>query len=217
MALNQRIVLASSSPRRREFFLALGLDFQVRTALVDEASVRCETPEQTVALLSRLKAEAVGALAPGALVVAADTVVIFDGEVLGKPRDSADASRILRMLSGRTHRVCTGVTVLMDSEACATEVADSEITMREYTETEIERYVATGDPLDKAGAYAIQHPGFSPVAQIRGCYANVMGLPLCHLARAFRRLDRPLGVDVPGLCRGQTGYYCGIHDRYLPG
>ena len=202
------ILLASGSPRRREFLRALSLPFEARTASVDETPLPGEAPPETASRLSRAKAEAVAGDAPGRWVVGADTVVVLEGEALGKPRDPSDAACMLRRLAGRSHSVYSAVTVLAPDGRSATELACARVTMRAYTDAEIQRYVATGDPMDKAGAYAIQNPEFAPVAHIGGCYANVMGLPLCHLARALQLLGYPLRVDVPAVCRSHTGFDC---------
>jgi septum formation protein len=203
-----RLVLASSSPRRREFLRALGIGFEVRTASVDETQLPGEAPEDLAARLSRLKAHAVAAREPECWVVGADTVVAFEGEVLGKPADASDAARILRLLRGRRHRVCSGVTVLSPEGRTNTRVVCSDVWMRQYSDAEIESYIATGDPMDKAGAYAIQHPVFAPVERIDGCYANVMGLPICHLAAMLHGLEHLHVPDAREACRRSTGFPC---------
>ncbi len=162
--------------------------------------------------LSRQKARAVaGRLTGGAMVIGADTVVVYDGRVLGKPRDADEARQMLRTLRGRTHLVHSGVTVI-DTERGreVTSAATSSVLMRPYLDEEIERYVTSGDPLDKAGAYAIQHVQFHPVEAIEGCYASVMGLPLCHLTAALRALGYPLPLDPAVVCEQATGHRCGL-------
>lgn len=212
-----RIVLASKSPRRRDFFRLLGLDFVADSSDADEDIAGDQTPAEAVRALSQRKARAVAARHPDALVVGADTIVVLDGEILGKPADRDEAVAMLRRLRGRAHDVLSGVTLILPSGAEITECAESRVVMRDYSEAEIAVYVDSGDPMDKAGAYAIQNRAFRPVAQIEGCYANVMGLPLCHLARAFLQAGAPLDVDVPALCRAETGYPCAVYPQYWPG
>jgi septum formation protein len=176
------LVLASQSPRRRALLAALGLAFTVDAADVDETPLPGEAPADMVCRLGRAKALAVAARHAGAAVLAADTVVALDGLLLGKPVDVAEACAMLRALRGRTHQVYTAICVAKDDYLDA-RLSISDVTMRPFSDVEIAAYVATGDPLDKAGAYAIQHPLFSPVAAWAGCYAGIMGLPL-RLARA---------------------------------
>jgi len=143
---------------------------------------------------------------PGQITIGADTAVVLDGEVFGKPRTAEEATTMLRRLRGRTHCVLTAVAVLADGRAHVV-AASAEVQMRDYSDEEIAAYVATGDPLDKAGAYALQHGQFHPVALVRGCYQDAIGLPLCHLAR----LLRAEGVHVPdplSLYGGELGRRC---------
>ncbi len=188
----RRLILASASPRRQELLARLGLPFEVRTAAVDETPQAGEAPEALVRRLSRDKARAVaGQVAPGPIVIAADTAVVLrnGGEVLGKPTDPAEATAMLRRLRGRTHTVLTAIALIDTARALLlTGLARTAVTMRDYSDEEIAAYIATGDPFDKAGAYAIQHPGFHPVASLKGSYTNVVGLPLPHLVRALKRL-----------------------------
>jgi MAF protein len=169
-----------------------------------------------VCRLSRTKAEALAEDYSERLIVAADTIVVLDGQVLGKPADADEATAMLRKLRGREHLVLSGLTVLgLSTGQRATELAQTTVWMRPYSDDEISRYVASGDPLDKAGAYAIQHREFNPVACIQGCYASVMGLPLCHLTRALSRLELTLPVDVARVCQGFTGHRCSIAREIL--
>jgi MAF protein len=208
-----RFILASGSPRRRELFALFNVPFDIASADVDEAPHDGESPDQMVARLSQAKVSAVAGLLalPGdALIIfAADTTVSLDGVSLGKPVDGADAQRILRALRGRTHQVYTAITLLdTHTDHLVTDVATTDVPMREYGDDEIAAYIASGDPLDKAGAYAIQHNGFHPVAEMRGCFANVMGLPLCHLARALRAFGFEPQADIPATCQAHIGYDC---------
>jgi len=188
----RRLILASASPRRRELLARLGLPFEVRTAAVDETPQPGEAPEALVRRLSRDKARAVaGQVALGPIVIAADTAVVLRNgdEVLGKPADPAEAAAMLRRLRGRTHTVLTAIALIDTARPLLlTGLARTAVTMRDYSDEEIAAYIATGDPLDKAGAYAIQHPGFHPVASLKGSYTNVVGLPLPPLVRALKRL-----------------------------
>ena len=178
------IILASQSPRRRELLEQIGLtDFVVRPARGEEKAGPGLSPDRLVEELSRRKAEEAALSAgPDALIIAADTVVAIGGQVLGKPRDGVDAARMLSLLSGRTNTVYTGVTV---SRAGRFETGHeaTHVRFRPLTEKEIAAYVATGEPLDKAGAYGIQGIGALLVEGIQGDYGNVVGLPLCLLGR----------------------------------
>ncbi len=186
------------------------MPFITAAADVDEEIGEGESPQEMVRRLSLAKARAVALSYPEGLIVAADTTVVLDGDVLGKPADEAEAIAMLRRLRGRKHTVFSGVTAYP-----ITELAESAVWMRAYTDEQVARYAASGDPLDKAGAYAIQHQSFSPVERIEGCYASVMGLPLCHLVRALAQLGVMLPVDVPQACQGFTGYHCLIAEEIL--
>jgi septum formation protein len=177
------LILASASPRRRELLKQTGFTFEVRPAHVNEDPYPDEDPVAYVVRLARHKAQSVlaeissDAPAQSAVVLGADTTVTLDGHILAKPEDAADAARMLRMLSGRTHRVITGVAV---ASATGTEVA-AEITGVQFltlTDEEINSYIATGEPMDKAGAYGIQGYAAKWIPRIEGCYSNVVGLPL---------------------------------------
>jgi septum formation protein len=205
------LILASASPRRRQLFSLLEVSFTSLTADVEESRGRGETPEEMVCRLSQAKAEALAKDYPEKLIIAADTIVVLDDQVLGKPADADEAVAMLRKLRGREHLVFSGLAALGPSMGQrATELVRTTVWMRPYSDEEISHYVASGDPLDKAGAYAIQHPEFNPVAYIQGCYASVMGLPLCHLRRALGRLGLALPVDVPHVCQDFTGHRCSL-------
>ena len=182
-----QIVLASGSPRRQELLRRIGLtEFTVVVPEADESCPAGLTPQETVAHISRQKAEAARALtAPDAIVITADTMVFLGGERLGKPRDEADALRMLRELSGSRHLVCTGVTVRQgDKEFCFTSSTD--VYFRSATDAELRAYIACGEPMDKAGAYGIQGRGSLLVERIDGDFFNVMGLPVLPLAEALK-------------------------------
>ena len=181
-----QLILASQSPRRRDLLQLLQVTFTVRPADIDEAMDPTKPPEQEVARVSKLKAEATSR-EPGDVVIAADTIVVLEDRVLGKPADKAEAISMLRALSGRDHQVMTGITVLRGSNAIThTEITD--VHFRPLTEEEIFRYVETGEPMDKAGSYGIQGYAAPFVEGIRGDYYNVMGLPVCRLQQMLHRL-----------------------------
>ena len=191
------IILASQSPRRRELLGQMGLtDFIIRPAVGEEKAAPGLSPAQLVEALSLRKGLEVAAAAdPGDLVIAADTVVAVDGRVLGKPHSKEEAAEMLSALSGRAHTVYTGVTLCRDGEVL-TEHEATAVTFRPLTPGEIDAYVATGEPMDKAGAYGIQGYGALLVEGIQGDYSNVVGLPVCRLGRMLARF----GVDVLALC-----------------
>jgi septum formation protein len=183
MTTSPPIVLASGSPRRFDLLSSLGVAFTVATSGVDEAFAPGIAPEELVAHLAERKARAVAETLPAGLVIGADTTVAIDGDILNKPVDAAEARRMLRQLRGRTHAVWTGIALIdaaTDAGRCS--AVRSLVRMRGYTDDEIDAYVTTGEPLDKAGAYAIQGGAGVFVQAIEGCYANVVGLPLCELA-----------------------------------
>ena len=183
------LILASNSPRRRQLLSLTGWKFTVSAADVDESLSANESPADYVLRLAETKARAIQA-DTYQVILAADTTVVNGSEILGKPKDSAEATAMLKGLRGRTHQVYTGIALfrprdgLLLKDLCVTDVP-----MRDYSDEEIEAYVRTGDPLDKAGAYAIQHPEFKPVARMDGCFASVMGLPVCHVIRLMRKMD----------------------------
>jgi len=173
-----RIVLASGSPRRRELLQAAGIPFDVMTADVVETRIDGEVPEMMVQRLAALKAKAVAARCPDRIVLGADTVVVLDGMVLGKPRDLDDARRMLSMLSGRTHRVLTGVAIVFPNAESAQWCCETSVTFKVLSSMDIEKYLSLVDVLDKAGAYAVQSHGELLVEKIDGLLSNVIGLPV---------------------------------------
>ncbi len=215
------LVLASASPRRRELLALGGWAFTLRPAEVAEIPNPGEPPADFVRRMSLAKAQlAAQGVDAGALVVGADTVVTLDGQIIGKPANPAAAANTLRRLRGRTHEVFTGLAVIdTRSGEAHTDLARSRVTMRDYGDAEIEAYVATSDPLDKAGAYAIQYKGFQPVAveQFSDCFANVMGLPLCHLLRRLRELGAEPAADLPAECQAFIQYRCPVFEKILKG
>ncbi len=186
------IILASKSPRRRQLLSMMGLDFTVRTADIDETMDSAQTPAHETAAVCRRKAEKIAQdTAPGDVVIAADTIVVIGGKILGKPQDEEDAARMLRLLSGHTHTVYTGLCVICGAQA-QTQVVASEVTFRPLSSEEIRAYIKTGEPMDKAGAYGIQGYGAMFVSHLEGDYFSVMGLPVCTLSGMLRAAGVPV-------------------------
>lgn len=191
-----RLILASSSPRRRALIASLGQPFDITKPDIDETIQRGESPLEYVLRLSREKAAAVVRTAPeSALVLAADTIVVasdtpdtgMTDDLLGKPANPNEAEMMLRRLQSHPHHVYTAFTLhrVGDATPLHVERVGTRVTMRDYSDADIAAYIATGDPFDKAGGYAIQHAGFHPVERIDGCYNNVVGLPLCRVKSAL--------------------------------
>lgn len=194
------IILASKSPRRKQLLSMMGLEFTVQTADIDETMDPSQTPAHEVAAVSARKAEKIAALHPQDVIVSADTIVVIDGKILGKPKDEQDAARMLRLLSGRTHTVYTGLTVHANGKA-NTQVVSTGVTFRDLSNAEIAAYIETKEPMDKAGAYGIQGYGSMFVSHLDGDYFCVMGLPVCTLAWMLR----DAGVDAPRCGRAHSG------------
>ena len=183
-----RFVLASASPRRRELLSSIGLQFDVAPSAVPEELQHGEAAEEYVIRLSRQKAAAVAELQRDRWIIAADTIVVLGDQILEKPGDAADAKRMLGAIAGQTHVVYTGVTVkCLQNNYADTHVAASEVRMLPLNAKEIDWYIATGEPLDKAGAYAAQGVGALFIESIHGSYTNVVGLPLALLFQMLRR------------------------------
>lgn len=203
------LVLASRSPRRQELLAALGVDFAVHAADVDETPYPGESPEDAAQRLAQEKALAVAARRPGCVVLASDTVVALGDAILGKPADAAEATAMLRSLRGRPHRVLSAVYALNQATGQAASALNvSQVWMRNYTDAEIAAYVASGDPMDKAGAYAIQSRSFAPVARIEGCFAGVMGFPLADVAQVLTVVGLAVPREVAAACRPFSGRCC---------
>jgi len=181
-----RLVLASASPRRKEILAAAGFAFDVRPAHLNEERLPGENPEDFARRLAKEKAEAVAAL-PDETVLGADTVVVVDREVLGKPADEADAARMLKLLSGRQHQVITGI-CLRAGKRCVVDAATTQVCFRRLTGEEIAAYVSSGEPIGKAGGYAIQGLASRFIERIEGCYFNVVGLPVALVYRHLREM-----------------------------
>jgi septum formation protein len=209
-----QVASTAAAPRQR------GLPVETTAVDIDETPLEGETAPDMAVRLSRQKAEAVtSSLLPqpsAFIVVASDTIVSLDGEPLGKPRDEAEARVMLQRLRNRTHQVYTAITLIdTRTDRRVTDLAASDVPMRDYADEEIAAYVASGDPFDKAGAYAIQHAGFHPADRFEHCFANVMGLPLCHVTRSLRALGIKPADDVPAACQAHIHYHCPVFDAIL--
>ena len=209
------MILASSSPRRSDLLSLLGFDFQVLTGDVDESVKTGESPNAYVLRLAQEKARTVSKLiGADQVIIAADTAVVDGNQILGKPVNREDALTMLRSLRARNHQVLTGLAVwdpeerIVHDDLCMTEVQ-----MRSFQESDMEAYVASGDPLDKAGAYAIQNSSFNPVQRITGCYSNVVGLPLCHLTDILQHLELKIPVLATQGCRSAQEYNCQLIEK----
>ncbi len=203
----KQILLASASPRRRELLKLLGIEFSTLATHADESHNADENAPNMVARLSHAKARAAQQSHPDALIIAADTDVELDGAILGKPRDDAAARAMLTALRNRAHNVFTGFTIA-DGAWLETEIAHTRVVMRDYSDAEIAKYIASGDPFDKAAGYAVQHPEFQPVARVDGCFANVMGMPLCRL---YHALARRIAMPAPRLeCIAHSERDCSV-------
>ena len=222
MSTDHSLVLASASPRRRELLGALGVTFEVRPSNINEDPLPGETPLQTQHRITVEKARAsiddrqstttvdhrwsvVGSRSSPALTIACDTTVLLDGEMLNKPADEAEAWSMLRKLRGRVHQVQSCLVIVNSAapDAPTIDIVTSDVQMRDYSDAEIAAYIATGDPFDKAGSYAVQHPQFKPVAEIRGCPLNVIGLALCRLRQHLPQLP-----PCEGVCERYSGRTC---------
>ncbi len=220
--VGRQLILASNSPRRKELMSLLGLRFTVLPVEVDETPLAQEAGIEYVTRIAESKSSAAAhQVHGGEVIVTADTAVVNGtagqkAEILGKPTDPQQAVVMLRNLRGHTHQVFTALSIIDThdgkrlSDLCATDVP-----MRHYSNEEIAIYVAGGDPMDKAGAYAIQHSGFHPVDQLHGCFANVMGLPLCHLVRSLSRLGISPANNVPLVCQDALKYRCPVYHLIL--
>ena len=212
-------MLASNSPRRRQL-LALGnWAFSVKVVDIDETPLADELPKNYVLRLAQAKALAVSEMAsPENIIIGSDTTVVDGDSILGKPTDTQDAESMLKQLRGRTHQVYTGIALYRVQDGkMLTELSITDVSMRNYSNEEITAYIDTGDPMDKAGAYAIQHPEFNPVASKQGCYAGVMGLPMCHVLRALQKFDISPAADVPAACQSVLNFHCQVASAILRG
>jgi MAF protein len=211
------LVLASNSPRRKQLLALGGWEFQVLPVDIDESRLDGESAGDYVLRLAQNKATAAAQkVAPGNIIVAADTTVVDGDEILGKPSNAQVARQMLEKLRGRMHQVYTAIGVFdINTSFKLSDLCITDVLMRPYSHEEISAYIASGDPLDKAGAYAIQHRGFDPVEKIEGCYANVVGLPLCHLVRTLHKLDIFPKTDITKKCQESLQHTCQIRDIVL--
>jgi septum formation protein len=217
MPAPKQLVLASNSPRRRELLTLTGWTFSVSPADIDETPRSGENPLDYVSRLAHEKALACREQGTD-MILAADTIVVDNDDLLGKPAFRSDAFRMLRRLRGHEHSVMTAVALYnrstgrFEQDVCVTSVP-----MRDYSDDEILNYVESDDPMDKAGAYAIQHTGFHPVEKFKGCFSSVMGLPLCHIRRMAVGFDMPVSPNLVAACEQVNRYTCPIHQQVESG
>lgn len=212
-----KLILASNSPRRKQLMELTGWEFEIRPANVDETLLYDEEPGDYVVRLAVDKAREIAETSSGnAIFLAADTTVVDKDAILGKPIDNEEATSMLRGLRGHIHQVYTGLAVChSQAEDLITDLCITDVPMRNYSDEEMLAYVQSGDPLDKAGAYAIQHPQFQPVDQLLGCFASVMGLPLCHLERSLYKLGLESRTNIAANCQSTLDYDCPIWQAIL--
>ncbi|MFH1626233.1 MAG: Maf family protein [Pseudomonadota bacterium] len=190
----KKLILASSSPRRRDLLKQIGLRFEVMPSKVEESIKSGEDPVEHVLRLAEEKALDVGSNGKDSSIIAADTIVLLNGEILGKPATEEEAYQMLRKLSGKEHRVITGFCVFnTNTKECTRQSVETTVVIKELSEREINGYVKTKEPFDKAGGYAIQGIGSFMVKEIRGSYTNVVGLPICELVEVLQRLG---AIDI---------------------
>jgi septum formation protein len=213
------LLLASKSPRRRGLLALCAWEFDLIEADINETLRPDETPGDYVLRLAEAKARAcAGQASSHQIVVGADTTVVDDSKILGKPTNPLEATEMLNRLRGHSHQVYTGIAILRKSDGrLVTDLCVTQVPMRDYGDQEIKAYVQSGDPFDKAGGYAIQHTGFQPVDDLSGCYASVMGLPLCHLVRTLHHLNLAPAVDVAAKCQTTLQYSCPVSTAILRG
>lgn len=211
------LVLASGSPRRQKLLALGGWDFNPQPVEIDETPFPAESPGEYVLRLASQKARTAAAQVPNnCLVLAADTAVVDEGQILGKPVSPEEATEMLERLRGHPHQVYTAIALLQTTDGTLTsEVIITQVHMRHYRKDEVLTYVESGDPMDKAGSYAIQHPRFDPVERLDGCYTNVVGLPVCHLYRMFREIDGPVPRGIPPLCQAVPPQPCQISPQVI--
>ncbi len=209
----QQLILASSSPRRQQLLRELGLTFIALAADIDETPFEGEHPGAMTCRLAEEKARAIALrlneTTAATLIVASDTTVARHDEIFGKPLDAADAKRMLQALRNGPHQVFSAVSVLqLPGERQVTRINTTDVFMRDYSDEEIDTYIATGDPLDKAGAYGIQAREFNCVEHLQGCYAGVMGLPLADLSELLGEFGYEVTADVAAVCRLVNTFQC---------
>lgn len=209
---NKRLILASASPRRKELLAEIGARFDIRSSDVPEEYDDDLSPEQVAIVLAARKSEAIARQEPGAIVLGADTIVVLDGHILGKPLDAEEARKMLRMLRGQWHAVITAVAV---TDSVTGNAAISSVTTRVkmvyFDDAALDAYIATGEPMDKAGSYAVQGRASAFIDVVQGCYSNVVGLPLCETARLLVEFGVPITRESP-VCRLPSGAPCPRED-----
>jgi MAF protein len=213
----KRLILASKSPRRMALLRTCGIDYVAIPANTPEEPRSGESPRNIVLRIAREKAESIRRQGKWleCTILAADTIVADGDEILGKPANINQAREFLAQLRGRTHRVITGISLWApDSDTPLIESVETSVRMREYTEAEMEEYLCTGDGMDKAGAYAIQHSVFQPVASWNGCYTNVVGLPVCRVYNLLRGIGWEGMTALPKGCQDQSD--CGFSRLTVP-
>jgi MAF protein len=209
----KNLVLASTSPRRNELLRLLGISFEKRPSNADETHPDDVDAVEYVRQMARDKGIAVRQ-AEDEWILSADTIVVLDGQVVGKPADEAEAYRILRALRARGHKVYTALCLRTENGGGAMEsLCATDVFMRDYSEEELAAYITSQDYRDKAGGYAIQHRQFHPCTSVQGCYANVMGLPLCHLAMLLESAGCKLDADVPQACQRYNEITCDVYPQ----
>lgn len=211
--------LVSNSPRRREILTWAGWQLEKVCSNGDESILESEAPEQYVQRIAELKSRVeLDTASGGDFIISADTIVVHHGKILGKPRDSTDAVEMLVAMRGGAHWVMTAIAIRHAGlEKAQLELCKSKVRMRAYSDEEMQTYVDSGDPLDKAGAYAIQDRGFHPAENFGGCMASVMGMPLCHLERLLRRSQDYEWTDWPSICQKKLEYTCPVTSRVMAG
>jgi len=196
-----------------------GWDFSITPTHVDESRLPNEPVQDYVLRMAKTKCQVKEAEAvSGNFIIAADTVVILDGQILGKPSDAEDAKSMLKSLCGRHHQVISGIAVRRTKKPeMQMDICQSCVQMRDYSDEEINAYILSGDAMDKAGSYAIQNPDFNPVVDFKGCFASVMGLPLCHLERTLMKFADFHYTNLAEKCQGALDYRCPIHQQVMAG
>ena len=213
------ILLASNSPRRKQMMSWTGLKYRVNPVNINEDQHPGEKADNYILRLAEEKAKAAVELAMrNEIILAADTIVVDGDEILGKPKDEADAFRMLSQLKGRVHHVSTAIAVYDPLKPkLLLDKCTSPVKMRVYDDDEIKKYIESKDPFDKAGGYAIQHAVFKPVEVFHDCFAGVMGLPICHIMRTLKKMGLEMSAEAPNNCQTQLQYECPVFDLILNG
>jgi len=208
-----KLILASTSPRRNELLRLLGIPFEKRPSNADESHPEDVNAVDYVRQMAQEKGLAV-LHADGEWILSADTIVALDGQVLGKPANETEAFEILRALRARGHKVYTALCLRTENDSQPFEsLCETDVFMRDYSDEELAAYITSEDYKDKAGGYAIQHRQFQPCTGVQGCYANVMGLPLCHLAVLLESVGIKLEADVPQACQRYNEITCEVYPQ----